>query len=398
MVHSHNSSDSSYGFSTRCLHAGQGEELRSSTQVVPPLSLSSIHKWDAPGELNGYEYLRCGNPTRAALEEALASLENAKYAAAYCSGLAAAYSLLSYLNPGDHIVVSDDLYGGVRKQLRQAHGPKHSLDVTFANLTNAESLKEHLKESTKAVWIESPSNPQIQIVDIVAIVSVAKKFNKDILVFIDSTFISPYFQKSLDLGVDAVMHSCTKYINGHSDVLMGCVMTNNEDIATHLHFCQEVMGIVPSTFDCYMANRGLKTLSMRMEKHMRNAMAIAEFLESHSLVEKVLYPGLPSHPQHAIHKKQSSGMSGMMAFFIRGELKHTKAFLNNLKVITVAESLGGGESLIEAPLIMTHRIVPEEDRIRLGITENMVRMSVGCEDVEDLLADLAHALKAMNDA
>ncbi|TMS35125.1 hypothetical protein L596_002588 [Steinernema carpocapsae] len=390
--------ESTTAFATKAIHAGQGSEHRSDTQVVPPLSLSSTHRWDAPGELRGHEYIRLGNPTRDALENALASLEDAKYAKTFPCGLAAAYCLMSFCNPGDHILAADCMYGGVRKQLSLVHKSKHSIELDFADFKYVDEFKRLLKPNTKMVWIESPSNPKLEIVDIQTIVATTKEFNKNIVVCIDSTFASSYFQKPLNLGVDAVMHSMTKYLNGHSDVLMGCVMTNDEKIEEHLKFSQDVMGIVPSTFDCYMANRSLKTLPLRMEKHMENALAIAQFLESHPAVESVSYPALPSHPQHDVYKKQMTGMSGMIAFFLKGKLKNIKEFLGHLKIITLAESLGGCESLIEVPLVMTQRITSEEDLIRMGITVNLVRISVGVEDVKDLIADLEQALSAMTRA
>lgn len=264
----------------------------------------------------------------------------------------------------------------------------------MVDLTNYDELKNSFKENTRMVWFESPSNPCLKVVDIAEVVKVVKAFNKDIIVVVDSTFLTPYFQRPLSLGADVVIHSITKYLNGHSDVVMGCVMTNDDKIAEHLFFMQLAVGAVPSPFDCFLVNRGLKTLHLRMKCHQENGLAVARYLESDPRVRRVLYPALPSHPQHEIHKKQTTGMSGMLSFYLKGGLVESKKFLEALKIFTLAESLGGYESLAELPVIMTHASVPEEERNKLGIDESLIRLSVGCEDVEDLIKDLDNALTA----
>lgn len=382
------------GFGTIAIHAGQKPERWSMNQVVPPISLSTTYKQARPGEPKGHDYSRAGNPTRDVLEENLAALEEAKFCRVFSSGLSATMALSCILKVGDHIISSDDVYGGSQRYFRKVSVEKHGIEFTMADLTDLDAFKAAFRPNTKMVWFESPSNPLLKVVDIKSVVQIAKEFNKEILVVVDNTFMSPYFQKPIALGADIVLHSLTKYINGHSDALMGAVITNNKDIDQHLFFTQLAIGAVPSPFDTFLVNRGIKTLHLRMKAHWENATAVARWLEADPRVEKVLYPELESHPQHKIHKKQATGMSGMISFYLRGGIEESRTFLSSLKIFILAESLGGFESLAELPSVMTHASVPPEDRKALGITDNLIRLSVGCEEKSDLIADLNQALFA----
>lgn len=361
---------------------------------MQPWLLSTTYKQDRPGEPKAHDYSRAGNPTRDVLQKNLAALEDAKYCHVYASGLAASMAAVSMLNAGDHMICSDDVYGGTNRFLRAVSIPKHGILVDFVDLTDLENLKKTFKPNTKMVWLESPSNPLLKVVDIAAVVQASKKHNPEITVVVDNTFMSPYFQRPITLGADVVVHSITKYINGHSDVVMGAVITDNDDIQKHLFFQQLAVGAVPSPFDCYLVNRGMKTLHLRMRAHSENGMGVAKYLEANPRIESVLYPGLPSHPQHEIHLKQTKGMSGMVSFYLKGGIEESRTFLSALKVFTLAESLGGYESLAELPAIMTHASIPAEDREKLRITDNLIRISVGVEDLDDLIQDLDQALKA----
>ncbi|GMR50426.1 hypothetical protein PMAYCL1PPCAC_20621 [Pristionchus mayeri] len=382
------------GFGTNAIHVGQHPEQWDSNQVVPPISLSTTYKQDVPGQPKVHNYARCGNPTRDVLQSTLAALEDAKYCFAFSSGLASVAAVVNRLKTGDHIICSDDVYGGTQRFIRQVSTPHHGLEASFVDLTKQGDLEKAFQSNTKMVWFESPSNPLLKVVDIQAVVAAARKENPDIIVVVDNTFMTPYFQRPLSLGVDVVVHSLTKYINGHTDVLMGCVMTNREDIKDHLYFQQMAVGTLPSPFDCYLVNRGVKTLHLRMRAHSENALAVAQWLEKNERVEKVLHPALLSHPQHEVHKKQATGMSGMISFYIKGGLQESQRFFKAIKVFTLAETLGGYESLAELPSVMTHASVPPEERAKLGITDNLIRLSVGVEDKEDLIADLDNAIKA----
>lgn len=381
-------------FGTAALHVGQEPEQWDMNQVVPPISLSTTYKQDRPGEPKGHDYSRAGNPSRDVLQKCLASLEDGKHCQVFASGLAASMAVINMMRGGDHIICSDDVYGGTQRFIRRVSVPQHGIEADFVDLTNIEFLEQSFKENTKMVWFESPSNPLLKVVDIAAIVHTVKRVNPNILVVVDNTFMSPYFQRPLSLGADIVVHSITKYINGHSDVVMGAVVTDNDDIQQHLFFQQLAVGAVPSPFDCFLVNRGLKTLHIRMRVHYQNALAVAQYLEKNSRVESVLYPALASHPQHHIHVKQTKGMSGMISFYLKGGLEESRTFLSSLKIFTLAESLGGYESLAELPSIMTHASVPPEERVKLRITDNLIRLSVGIEDLDDLIADLDQALKA----
>ncbi|KAK2540570.1 Cth [Columba guinea] len=365
----------------------------------------------------GYEYSRSGNPTRNCLEKAVAMLDGAKYCLAYASGLAATLNITHLLKAGDMIICMDDVYGGTNRYFRKV-AMKMGLNVVFVDCAKIECLEAAITPETKLVWIETPTNPMLKIIDIQACADVVHK-HKDVLLVVDNTFMSAYFQpvwiacnepectkaligliifisfqRPLSLGADICMYSATKYMNGHSDVVMGLVSVNCDDLYERLKFLQNALGAVPSPFDCYLCSRGLKTLQIRMKQHFHNALAVARFLESNPRVQKVIFPGLPSHPQHELVKRQCTGCPGMVTFYIKGNLENAATFLKNLKVFALAESLGGYESLAEHPAIMTHSSVPEEDREALGISDTLIRLSVGLEDEEDLLEDLDQALKA----
>lgn len=380
-------------FATEAIHIGQEPEQWKSMAVVPPISLSTTFKQVEPGNHAGFEYSRSGNPTRNCLEKAVAALDGAKYCIAVASGLAATVTITHMLKTGDGIVCMDDVYGGTNRYFQRI-AAESGLHVSFADCTKPELLKAALKANTKLVWIETPTNPTMKVVDIQACSDVAHEYNKDIVVVVDNTFMSAYFQRPLALGADICMYSATKYMNGHSDVVMGLASMNRDDLFERLKFLQNALGCVPSPFDCFLCNRGLKTLHLRMERHFKNGMAAAKFLEADPRVERVIFPGLPSHPQHEVMKRQCTGCPGMITFYIKGKLEHASAFLSNLKLFAIAESLGGYESLAEHPAIMTHASVPEKERIVLGISDTLIRLSVGLEDEEDIIEDLRQALVA----
>ncbi|XP_050403876.1 cystathionine gamma-lyase [Patella vulgata] len=379
-------------FATDALHAGQEPEQWKSMAVVPPISMSSTFKQFAPAEHAGFEYSRSGNPTRNCLEKCLAAMEGGKHGMCFSSGLATTMTVTHLLSSGDHIISMDDVYGGTNRYFSKC-AAKFGLDISFIDCTVIENVQNAVKDTTKLVWIETPTNPTMKLVDIAAVVKVVKAKNKDIIVVVDNTFMSSYFQRPLSLGADAVMHSLTKYMNGHSDVVMGCLVVNCDDLADKLRFYQNALGPVPSPFDCFLVNRGLKTLHVRMKEHMVNGLAVAKFLEANSRVERVIHPGLESHPQYEIGKKQMIGYSGMVTFFIKGGAKEAGDFLKAVKIFTLAESLGGFESLCELPSVQTHASVPADQRVKLGITDNLIRLSVGIEDLNDLIADIDQALK-----
>uniref|UniRef100_A0A3Q2V9T8 Cystathionine gamma-lyase n=1 Tax=Haplochromis burtoni TaxID=8153 RepID=A0A3Q2V9T8_HAPBU len=380
-------------FATDAIHVGQEPEQWKSMAVVPPISLSTTFKQYSPGKHAGFEYSRSGNPTRNCLEKAVAALDGAKYCLALASGLAATVTVTHMLKAGDGIVSMDDVYGGTNRYFQRI-AAEVGLDVSFADCTKPQLLKAALKPNTKLVWIETPTNPMMKVVDIKACSDLVHEHNKDIVVVVDNTFMSAYFQRPLALGADICMYSATKYMNGHSDVVMGLVSMNREDLYERLKFLQNALGSVPSPFDCFLCNRGLKTLHLRMERHFKNTLAVAKFLEADPRVERVLYPGLPSHPQYEVMKRQCTGCPGMIAFNIKGKLEHATTFLNNLKMFAIAESLGGYESLAEHPAIMTHASVPENERNVLGISDTLIRLSVGLEDEANIIEDLDQALAA----
>ncbi|XP_034980018.1 cystathionine gamma-lyase [Zootoca vivipara] len=379
-------------FATQAIHVGQEAEQWKSLAVVPPISLSTTFKQQAPGEHSGFEYSRCGNPTRDCMEKAVAALDGGKYCLSYASGLAATVNIAHLLKAGDTVVCTDDVYGGTNRYFRGI-ASEMGLKAIFVDCTKLENLKAAITPETKLVWIETPTNPMLKVVDIQGCADIVHK-HKGVILAVDNTFMSAYFQRPLSLGADICMYSATKYMNGHSDVVMGLVSVNDDNLHERLRFLQYSLGAVPSPFDCYLCNRGLKTLPIRMKQHFHNALAIAKYLESDPRVEKVLFPGLPSHPQYELVQRQCTGCPGMISFYIKGNLESASTFLRSLKLFTLAESLGGYESLAEHPAIMTHASVPKADRDALGISDTLIRMSIGLEDSEDLLEDLDQALKA----
>jgi cystathionine gamma-lyase len=334
---------------------------------------------------------RSGNPTRNVLEECLAALDNGKYGITFASGLGTTTAIISTLKTGDGIITGDDVYGGTNRLFRNL-AVNMGIEVQFVDMTNLKNLEAAIKPNTKLVWLESPTNPLMKVIDIKGVANIVHSKTKAFLV-VDNTFLSAYFQRPLDLGADIVMYSLTKYMNGHSDVVMGSIATNSDELHDKLRYYQNATGIVPSPFDCYLVNRSLKTLSLRMERHFKNSLAVARFLEAHPKVDKVLHPALPSHPQHKLALKQTFGHSGIMSFYINNAtLEISSNFLKALRVFILAESLGGYESLAELPSVMTHASVPEDQRAILGITDGLIRISVGLEDANDLIKDLEQAL------
>jgi len=378
-------------FATKALHEGQEPEKWNSMAVVPPISLSTTFKQDAPADFKMYEYGRSGNPTRDTLEKCIASLDGAEHACVFASGLATSTTITHLLNAGDHIISMDDVYGGTNRYFRKV-ASRMNIETTFVDATNPSNIEAAIKPNTKMVWVETPTNPTLKVVDIAAVAAITKK-HPNIFLVVDNTFLSSYFQRPLELGADIVMYSLTKYMNGHTDVIMGAAVTNSPDLHERLRFLQNAIGPVPSPFDCYLVNRSLKTLKVRMEEHQKNALIVGKWLEQHPGIESVRHPGLPSHPQHELVKRQCYGHSGMMSFYLKGGLNESKKFLSALKLITLAESLGGYESLAELPYLMTHASIEEKERVALGVTDNLVRLSVGLENAEDLIADLDQAFK-----
>lgn len=378
-------------FATRAIHAGQ-EPDPTTGAIMTPVYLSSTYVQASPGVHKGYDYSRTANPTRRAYENCMASLEGGKYGFAFTSGCAASTTILHLVKSGDHVIAGDDMYGGSFRLMERVL--KHNdYQFSYVNLTKLEDFKKAIRPETKLIWLETPTNPTLKICDIAAIAKEAKA--RGIITVVDNTFATPYFQKPLQLGADIVVHSATKYIGGHSDVVNGVVVCDRDDLAEKLKFLSNTMGGVCGAFDAFMCLRSLKTLAIRMEAHQKNAIKIAQFLEKHELVEKVAYPGLPSHPQHEIAAKQMQGYGGMITFWIRGGINQARTFLESVKIFALAESLGGVESLIEHPAIMTHASVPPENRKALGIDDTLIRLSVGIEDGDDLIWDLQQAFQAV---
>lgn len=388
-------SDQDYKFETLAIHAGQ-EPDPTTGAIMTPVYLTSTYVQESPGVHKGYEYSRTHNPTRKALEANLAALEGGKYGLAFASGCAATTTILHLLKAGDHVISSDDGYGGTYRLFSKVLS-NNGIEFSFVDLTSEEKLRSALKPNTKMVWLETPTNPMMKLVDIQMAVKVCREYQKDpakkILVAVDNTFMTPYFQKPLTLGADIVCHSTTKYLNGHSDVVGGAVVVNDQALSDRLHFLQNSMGTQQATFDSFLVLRSTKTLAVRMRAHQENALRVAQYLEEHSKVERVIYPGLKSHPQYALAQKQMSGFGGMITFFIKGGLPAARSFLEKVKIFALAESLGGVESLIEHPAIMTHASVPPETRKILGIEDGLIRVSVGIENINDLIADLEQAFK-----
>lgn len=381
-----------WGTSTLAIHAGQSPDPTTGA-IMTPVYLTSTYVQESPGVHKGWEYSRTHNPTRKAYENCMAALENGKHGFAFASGCAATTTILQMLSQGDHVIAGDDMYGGTFRLFDKVL-KRNGIEFSFVDLTKTNEIEKYFKSNTKLVWLETPTNPTLKLVDIARISAMAR--TKKVMVAVDNTFMSPIFQKPLDLGADIVVHSATKYIGGHSDVVGGVVVTKDDEIASKLAFLSNSMGGIAGPFDSFMCLRSLKTLPLRMKAHAQNAMAVAKFLEGHAKIEKVIYPGLASHPQHELAKAQMSGFGGMITCYIRGGMPAARTFLEQVQVFALAESLGGVESLIEHPAIMTHASVPPEIRKELGIDDSLIRLSVGIEDLDDLLWDLDRALSAVD--
>ena len=377
-------------FETRAIHVGQAPEAETGAVVVP-IYQTSTYAQASPGVHKGYEYTRSQNPTREALEACLASLEGGTHGLAFGSGMAATNTVMNLLRSGDHVVSSDDVYGGTFRIFDKVFR-QYGLEYTFVDTSDLDAVEAAIRPNTRLVWLETPTNPLLKLTDLAGVVALAKP--RGILTAVDNTFATPVFQRPLELGIDIVVHSTTKYIGGHSDVVGGAIVTGRDDLHERLRFFQNAVGGVPGPFDSWLTLRGLKTLALRMERHFESALAIARWLETHPKVERVFYPWLETHPQYAIARKQMTGMSGMISFEIKGGLPAARRFLETVEVFTLAESLGGVESLIEHPAIMTHASIPKEIRDAIGLTDGLCRLSVGIEHVDDLRADLEKALDA----
>lgn len=381
-------------FATKAVHVGQAPDP-STGATVPPIYATSTYTQAGPGEHKGFEYSRSGNPTRNALEECLAALEGGAVAASFASGLAATTTVLaSLLRPGDSIVAYSDLYGGTYRLLETLFRP-WGLEPRYTDSTDPNAIAERVDATTKMVWMETPTNPMLHLLDIAAVTDAVRKkaVSRDgLLVAVDNTFASPALQRPLELGADLVIHSTTKYIGGHSDIVGGAVVTRNADTMEPIRFNQNAMGAVSGPFDCFLTHRGVKTLEIRMKKHCENAQRIAAWAAEQSGFEKVIYPGLPSHPDHELAKRQMSGFGGMVSLVLEGGLDAARKFMATTKLFACAESLGGVESLVNHPAIMTHASIPREIRERIGVVDGLVRLSVGIEDADDLIADLHQAL------
>lgn len=376
------------GFSTKAIHAGQQPDP-STGAIMTPIYASSTYVQQSPGVHQGYEYSRSHNPTRKALEDCIAALENGSAGYAFASGMSATATVLELLDSGDHVIAMDDLYGGTYRLFENVRKRSAGLEFTFANLSDLDNLESALQDNTKMIWVESPTNPLLKLVNLQAVAEFARKHN--LIAVCDNTFCSPYVQKPLDYGFDLVVHSATKYINGHSDVVGGIVVCG-QDLVEQMFYLSNAIGSIMSPFDSFLVMRSLKTLSIRMERHCDSAMQVAQYLEQHEAIEKVYYPGLQSHPQHELAKQQMNGFGGMISVVLKGGLASAKTFLENTHLFSLAESLGGVESLIEHPAIMTHASVPEAIRNEIGIVDGLVRLSVGIETLEDLIADIKIAL------
>jgi cystathionine gamma-lyase len=378
------------GFSTRAIHGGQSPDPTTGA-VMPPIYATSTYAQASPGVHQGYEYSRTQNPTRGAYERCIADLEGGTRGFAFASGMAATATLLELLDTGSHIVAMDDLYGGSFRLFERVRRRSAGLDFTFADLTDPKAAAAAIGPKTRMLWIETPTNPLLKLVDIPAVVAAAR--GRGVLVVVDNTFATPWIQRPLELGADIVMHSATKFLNGHSDMVGGVAVVADLELAERIAFLQNAIGAVGGPFDSFLALRGLKTLPLRMRQSSESALRIAGWLEKHPRVERVLYPGLPSHPQHELARSQMArGGSGIVTIFLKGGLAESRRFLERLEVFTLAESLGGVESLVDHPAIMTHASVPPEARAKLGIDDSLVRLSIGIEDTDDLVADLESAL------
>ncbi len=376
-------------FATRTIHAGQ-EPDPSTGAIMPPIYATSTYVQESPGVHKGYEYSRTQNPTRGAYERCIADLESGSHGFAFASGMAATATILELVDSGAHVLAMDDLYGGTRRLFSGVRERSAGLDFSYADLSDLDAARRAMRDDTALIWIESPTNPLLKLVDLEAVVAIARRSGA--LVVVDNTFATPCLQRPLEFGCDIVMHSATKFINGHSDMVGGVVVVDDDELAERMAYLQNSIGSIAGPFDSFLALRGIKTLHVRMERHCRSALRIAEWLEGHDKVDSVIYPGLASHPQHALAAKQMPGYGGIVTFFIRGDLDDARRFLERCAVFSLAESLGGVESLVDHPAIMTHASVPAAARAELGISDTLIRLSVGIEDADDLIADLDQAL------
>lgn len=377
-------------FNTKVIHGGQSHEP-STGAVMPPIFQTSTYAQSSPGKHKGYEYSRTANPTRTALENSLASIENGQFGLAFGSGLAAMDAVIKLLNPGDEVVSTNDLYGGSYRLFTKIF-EKYGIKFHFVGMQDLKAIEEKINLNTKLIWVETPTNPMMNIIDVVAVSEIAKKHK--VLLAVDNTFATPYLQRPLDLGADIVMHSATKYLGGHSDVVMGALVVKDKDLADKLYFIQNASGAVCGPMDSFLVLRGIKTLALRMQRHCENGKAVAEYLKTNPNVDKVYWPGFESHPNHEVAKKQMKDFGGMISFTIKGnDFDKTIQTLEKLKVFTLAESLGGVESLVGHPASMTHASIPKEEREKTGVVDSLIRLSVGIEDAEDLIADLKQALE-----
>jgi len=380
------------GLATRAIHAGQAPDP-STGAIMTPIYATSTYVQESPGKHKGYEYSRTKNPTRFAYEQCIADLESGTQGFAFASGMATSATVLELLKPGDHIIVCDDVYGGTYRLFEQVRKYSAGLNVSFVDLTHTEQVEKEIRPHTRMIWVETPTNPMLKLIDLRQIATLAKKHK--LIAVADNTFATPVIQRPLELGFDIVVHSATKYLGGHSDIVSGiAVVGENKKLAEQLAFLQNAVGAIAAPFDSFMALRGVKTLTLRMERHCENALQLAEWLEKHSAVARVYYPGLKSHPQYALAKTQMRYPGGMISVALKGNREKTLAMLERCHLFSLAESLGGVESLIEHPAIMTHASLPPAQREKLGITDSLIRLSVGIEDINDLKQDLEQALKA----
>lgn len=377
-------------FNTKTIHGGQHNVDPAYGSVMPPIYQTSTYSQTTPGGHKGFEYSRSGNPTRAALERALASIENGKHGLAFGSGLAAIDAVIKLLNPGDEVISTNDLYGGSYRLFRKVF-EKFGIKFHFIGMQDASKIEDYINQNTKLLWVETPTNPMMTIIDVEACSAIAKKHN--LLLAVDNTFATPYLQQPLDMGADIVMHSATKYLGGHSDVVMGALIVNDDALAEQLYFIQNASGAVCGPQDSFLVLRGIKTLHIRMQRHCENGAVVANFLANHPKVENVYWPGFPTHPNHEIAKKQMKDFGGMISFTIKGNrLENAVDVVEKLKIFTLAESLGGVESLAGHPASMTHASIPKEEREKTGVVDSLIRLSVGIEDADDLIEDLNQAL------
>jgi len=383
-----------HALGTRAIHAGQHPDP-STGAIMTPIYATSTYVQESPGKHKGFEYSRSQNPTRMAYERCMADLEGGVAGFAFASGLAAASTVLELLDSGSHVIAMDDLYGGTYRLFERVRRRSAGLDFSFVDLNDTAAMKAALRPNTRMIWAESPTNPMLKLVDLAKVAAFAKKHG--LILVVDNTFCSPMIQRPLEFGADVVVHSATKYINGHSDIVGGMVVCGNDELAAQIGFLQNSVGGIAGPFDAFLAMRGLKTLHLRMKAHCEGALAIAKWLERHPAVERVIYPGLKSHPQHALAKRQMDGFGGIVTIVVKGGMRKARRMLERCELFALAESLGGVESLIEHPASMTHASVPAANRKRLGISDGLVRLSVGTEDVGDLIAELERALGGAKD-